>query len=216
MKNMLPKNLEAVFLDFDGVVVESANIKIQAFYELYLPYGIDVAEQARDHHLKNQGVSRDKKFDEMHKLFLNKVCSENEKEKLSTKFSEIVFEKIIAAPLVDGVLRFLKEMQNQHIPVFLLSATPHEELLAICEERGILGSFKGVYGMPYEKSEIGEEIINEYHLNKEGIVFIGDSLSDFKAASIINVKFIGRVPDDEENPFDVSVFAIKDFSVLIL
>ncbi len=212
---MLPKNLEVVFLDFDGVVVESANIKTQAFYELYLPYGVYVAEQARDYHLKNQGVSRYKKFDEMHKLFLNKVCSKNEKEILSTKFSKIVFKKIIEAPLVDGVLDFLKEMQNQNIPVFLLSATPHEELLTICEARRILGYFKMIYGAPYEKSEIGRKIINEYYFSKEHIVFIGDSPSDFKAASLIDVNFIGRVPDGEENSFDVSIFTIKDFSSLI-
>jgi phosphoglycolate phosphatase-like HAD superfamily hydrolase len=213
---MLPKNLDAVFLDFDGVVVESANIKTQAFYGLYLPYGIKVAEQARDYHFKNQGISRHKKFAEISKLFLNKACSEDEKEKLSTKFSENVFEKIMKAPLVEGVLEFLKKMQSQHIPVFLLSATPHKELLTICEERGILGCFKELYGAPYEKSEKGKQIINDYHFGKEHIIFVGDSLSDFKAASAMNVRFIGRVPEGEESPFSPSVFTVKDFSALIL
>jgi phosphoglycolate phosphatase-like HAD superfamily hydrolase len=212
---MLLKNLEVFFLDFDGVVVESAHIKTQAFYDLYLPYGVDVAEKARDHHLQYQGVNRYKKFDEIHKLFLNKVCSEDEKEKLSAKFSEIVFEKIIEAPLVDGVLDFLKKMQLHEIPVFLLSATPHEELLAICSTREILNYFKGAYGAPYEKSVMGKKIISDYHFNKESVIFIGDSLSDFKAASAINVTFIGRVPDGEENPFDVSIKTITNFLELV-
>ncbi len=107
-------------------------------------------------------------------------------------------------------------MQSQHIPVFLISATPHEELLTICEARGILGYFKGAFGAPYEKSEIGEKIVSDCHYRKEHIVFIGDSLSDFNAAAAMNVKFIGRVPEGEENLFDVSVCTIRDFSASIL
>lgn len=211
MKNMLPKNLEAVFLDFDGVVVESTHIKTQAFYDLYLPYGMEAAKNAENYHLQYQGISRYKKFDEIHKLFLDKKCTEEEKEKLSTKFSEIVFEKIVKAPLVEGILDFLESMQNQHIPVFLLSATPHEELLAICNARGILSYFKAAYGAPHEKSAIGKKIINDYQFSRERIVFIGDSLSDFKAAFAINVTFIGRVPEDEKNSFDSSVRTIVNF-----
>ncbi len=212
---MLPKNLDALFLDFDGVVVESAHIKTQAFYELYLPYGTEVADNAKNYHLQYQGVNRYKKFEEIHKLFLNRACLEDEKEKLSTKFSEIVFEKIIEAPLVEGVLGFLREMQKQAIPIFLLSATPHEELLGICKERKILSYFKGAYGATYEKSAMGKKIISDYHFNKESIIFIGDSLSDFKAASALNVTFVGRVPDGEENPFDSSIKTITNFLELI-
>lgn len=208
---MLPKNLEAVFLDFDGVVVESARIKTQAFYDLYLPYGIEAAKNAENYHLHYQGVSRYKKFDEIHKLFLDKKCTEDEKERLSVRFSEIVFEKIIEAPLVEGVLDFLENMQNQHIPVFLLSATPHEELISICKARALLSYFKEVYGAPYEKSVLGEKIIKDFHFNKENIIFVGDSLSDFKAASEIGVNFIGRVSDGEVNPFGSPIKLITNF-----
>lgn len=211
MKNMLPQKLEAFFLDFDGVVVESTDIKTEAFYDLYLPYGKEVAKNARDYHLQYQGVNRYKKFDEIHRLFLNKTCSEEEKKSLSTKFSEIVFEKIINAPLVDGVVDFLREMQTQAIPVFLLSATPHEELLAICSARRILSYFTAAYGAPYEKSLIGEKIITDYQFNKENIVFIGDSISDFKAASALDIMFVGRVPNGEKNPFGSFIKTITNF-----
>jgi beta-phosphoglucomutase-like phosphatase (HAD superfamily) len=216
MKNILPKNLEAVFLDFDGVVVESANIKSLAFYELYLPYGSGVAELAKEYHLKNQGISRYKKFDDINKLFLNNTYSEDEKESLSNRFSEIVFKKIIQAPFVEGVLNFLKEMQGKHITVFLLSATPHQELITICKAKGILDYFTDIHGHPDEKSAIGQKIITQRFFSKENSVFIGDSLSDFKAASAMQVNFIGRVPDAEKSPFDSSVYTIKDFKDLMI
>jgi beta-phosphoglucomutase-like phosphatase (HAD superfamily) len=47
MKHMLPQNPKSYFLDFDGVVIESTDIKTNAFYEIYLTCGADIAEKAR-------------------------------------------------------------------------------------------------------------------------------------------------------------------------
>lgn len=50
--------IKAIFWDFDGVIAESVNVKTEAFYNLYLPYGIEIAEKVRRHHLDNGGMSR--------------------------------------------------------------------------------------------------------------------------------------------------------------
>lgn len=211
---MLPKKLSSVFLDFDGVVIESANIKTLAFHELYLPYGSDIADKAMNYHIKHQGVSRYKKFIEIHRMFLNKTCSEDEKEKLSKKFSEIVLEKILDCPFVTGILDFLMQLRNKKIPVFLLSATPHDELITICKKRKIFDYFKDIYGAPYEKNSVGINIVQKHNLNKGESIFIGDSPSDFKAAKTMNITFIGRVPRGEINPFDASTPIIENFKDL--
>lgn len=39
--------IKAIFWDFDGVIAESVNVKTEAFYNLYLPYGIEIAEKVR-------------------------------------------------------------------------------------------------------------------------------------------------------------------------
>ena len=54
--------IKAIFWDFDGVIAESVNVKTEAFYNLYLPYGIEIAEKVRRHHLDNGGMSRFEKF----------------------------------------------------------------------------------------------------------------------------------------------------------
>ncbi len=214
MKSTLNKT-RSFFLDFDGVVVESADIKTEAFYDLYLPYGKEVAILAKDYHLNHQGVSRSKKFDAMHELFLGKKCSDDEKKILTKKFSELVFDKILLCPLVDGIIGFLKQQKEKNIPVFLLSATPHDELLNICEKRGLSLFFKEMYGAPFEKSERGTFIMQQHHFAKNDIIFIGDSISDFNAASAIGVNFIGRVKEGDKNPFDSKVKVIKDFKALL-
>ena len=50
--------IKAIFWDFDGVIADSVNVKTDAFYEMYLPYGKHIADKVRQYHLNNGGVSR--------------------------------------------------------------------------------------------------------------------------------------------------------------
>lgn len=212
MKNMLPKNLEAVFLDFDGVVLESADIKTQAFYELYVPYGKAVALKAKEYHVEHQGVNRSKKFIEIHKRYLNQTCADEELKLLSDSFSKIVFQKIIDCNFVEGIIDFLEHMVASCVPTYLLSATPHGELVNICNTRDIIKYFKKMYGAPYDKSQVGIKLIEEFNYSRDKVVFIGDSISDFEAASAIGVNFIGRVAKNMVNPFSKNTKIIDNFA----
>ena len=51
-----------IFFDFDGVLAESVQVKSDAFFKLYLPYGEEVAQKALNHHINNGGMSRFEKF----------------------------------------------------------------------------------------------------------------------------------------------------------
>ena len=117
--------------------------------------------------------------------------------------------------MVNGVFVFLQKMKEASIPIFLLSATPQEELMAICQKKEVAGFFEEIYGFPYEKGEVGNKMAQKYDLDKNKIIFIGDSVNDFKAAISIPVNFIGRVPKGDINPFEKSVEIISDFNDLI-
>jgi len=198
---MLPKNLEAIFLDFDGVVLESAEIKTKAFYDVYLSYGPDIAEKARQHHLNHQGVNRLEKFKHIHNFYLKRKCEYKELEIMSKKFTDAVFQRIIACECVPGVISFLEKYQNRKVPVFLLSATPHDELLLILELRKLSPYFTEVYGAPNEKKTAGLEIINRYNFKHENLIFIGDSISDCQAAKSMGVPFLGRLTQGNDQSF---------------
>lgn len=201
MKNLLFQSLDAFFLDFDGVVIESADIKTEAFYEIYLPFGQQISAKAKDYHLEFQGVNRSVKFKEIHKIYLGKEISTSEIEDLSIRFSDIVLNKIMACPLVEGVIDFLEKRQQDGIPIFLLSATPHDELILITEQKGLSAYFKEIYGSPWKKPEAGEKIITTYGFARDKIVFIGDSTSDLEAATKLKTKFLGRVLSQKEHIF---------------
>ena len=67
--------IKVIIFDFDGVLVESVNIKTEAFAEIYRPYGKLIERKVVNHHLANGGVSRYEKFVLYHNKFLGlKIC----------------------------------------------------------------------------------------------------------------------------------------------
>lgn len=84
--------------------------------------------------------------------------------------------------------------------LYIISATPTEEMRVIVEKRSLSKYFKDVLGSPTTKGQwVKEIIINRYAQNE--VVFIGDALSDYRAATENCIKFIGRISDKNINPF---------------
>ncbi len=50
--------IKTIFFDFDGVIADSLDVKTNAFYRMYEPYGKDIAESVAKHHIANGGMSR--------------------------------------------------------------------------------------------------------------------------------------------------------------
>ena len=54
--------IKNIFFDFDGVIVDSNEIKSQAFYKLFESYNVTIAKKVLAHHENNIGMSRIDKF----------------------------------------------------------------------------------------------------------------------------------------------------------
>ena len=54
--------IRAIIFDFDGVIVDSVDVKGLAFAEIYSKYGGGIAEKVLSHHRSNGGMSRKVKF----------------------------------------------------------------------------------------------------------------------------------------------------------
>ena len=61
---------QIIFFDFDGVLVESVEIKIHAFRKLYAEHGENVVEKVLAHHMEHGGISRVVKIRHGHLAFL--------------------------------------------------------------------------------------------------------------------------------------------------
>lgn len=205
--------IKAIFFDFDGVIVESNDIKTKAFVELFKNESREIRERIIDYHLNNGGVSRYKKIKFIYKHLLSRHLSNTDFNTLCNNFSTLVLEKVIKAKFVKGAEEFLKNYRSKY-KYFLLSATPQEEMEKIVQKRHMSHFFKAIYGSPAKKSYAVRDILIRENLKPAQVLYIGDALSDYRAAKACAVNFIARI---KKNGFifkDIDCLKIKDLTCL--
>jgi phosphoglycolate phosphatase-like HAD superfamily hydrolase len=168
--------IEMLFLDFDGVIVESLDIKTDAFRELFSRHA-DKVDEIMDYHLRNNGVSRLVKFEYIYEQILGLPYDGFTREAVDHQFSEIVFQKVVECPFVSGAEVLLREFSNR-LPIFVVSASPEQELRRIVAARRIARYFSGVYGAPVAKSEHIKRILRQMGLLPSHGILVGDSPDD--------------------------------------
>jgi len=177
-----------IFWDFDGVIKDSLGVKSRAFYELFRPFGEDIAVEIVQHHEKNGGVSRFEKIP----IYLEWSGITPEKcsiQHYCDKFSELVVEAVINSNWVDGVYDFIKSNYCKH-NFFLVSATPQEEIEFICEKLNLTDNFLSIHGSPYKKFDVVSQLLLDYECQPSQALFIGDAVSDMSAAQSNGIEFL--------------------------
>jgi phosphoglycolate phosphatase-like HAD superfamily hydrolase len=182
--------IKLVILDFDGVVVESVDIKTEAFRELFQEH--PNVEEIVQYHLGNNPFSRFIKFKYIYENILEREYTEEVKQELGRKFSEIVFQKVVECPYVNGAEEFLR-IFSRVLPIYLISATPQQELESIVAKRNIGGYFREVWGIPPgNKVDYFKQALRKENVKAEEAVSVGDMREDFRVAREVGVLFVGR------------------------
>ena len=210
----MTKKYDAIVFDFDGVLVESVDVKTQAFGVLYAEYGDRIVEQVKAYHLLHGGVSRFEKFRYYHEVLLGKDLTQEEETGLGDRFSQYVEDAVVTAKYVAGAYEFL-ENNYQSIPLFVASGTPDQELKRIIERRNMQHYFVSVHGSPAKKGDIIQSIITNHQFNCDRTLMVGDAIADYEGAIIAGVKFIGRVLRYPETaPFPAKIAILPDLTCL--
>lgn len=213
---MRTRTWEAIIFDFDGVVVESGEIKTQAFANLYREYGETIMAEVARYHVLHGGMSRYEKFRYFQHHLLEKPPLTVEEERvLDTRFSELVVEAVIASEAVAGAAELIRR-EAERIPLFVASGTPEAELNTIVARRGLARYFTAVRGSPTPKQKLIADILSGHALAAERVLMIGDALIDYQSARINNVSFIGRVRPGDKNPFPEHVDILPDLRSLLV
>jgi HAD superfamily hydrolase (TIGR01549 family) len=196
---MIDCRIAALILDFDGVILESVGVKTRAFHELF-SFRPDRVDEIVDYHRRNTGVSRFDKFRYIYREILKEPLSDARFDWLSDRYADLVVEGVVASPFVPGAEEFL-ESYSARFPLFVVSASPQEELESIIRRRGLSGYFRKVYGAPARKEEAIRQILAMTGSSPGETLFIGDALNDLNAARAAGVRFIGRQPPEEPARF---------------
>ena len=207
----MPKIVTIIF-DFDGVIINSLDAKNSAFKSLFKNYGKKFQKKVEHFHNQNLGISRYVKIKRIYQELLNKNINNKFIDKLADNFSKIVFKKVIKSRLNYGVIKFLKKKQFKY-DFFIASATPDDELKSIIKNKRITKYFKNIYGTPMTKEKIIDKIIKNYKYKKKELVFIGDSKHDLISSQKANIKFIGKINNNQNN-FNQKIIYFHNFNTL--
>jgi phosphoglycolate phosphatase-like HAD superfamily hydrolase len=200
--------ITTVIFDFDGVIVDSVDIKGEAFCHLFRDQPEDIRRRISDLHANHAGMTRYEKFKIICEDFLERAATTAELERLSDEFSRFCVQKIIDVAYIPGAFEFISKHCSDY-DLYVASSAPEIELKEIIQRRGLADFFKGTYGTPRKKVEICRAILQDHRLLPEQVAFIGDSISDYEVAQHCGTHFIGRVDENSKDLLSKQPLKIK-------
>ena len=128
---MKSKDYFSYIFDCDGVILDSNNLKTEAFREILKNENKKDVELFIKYHVSNQGINR---YDKL-KYFFEKIKKlknyENEYNQLLKKFSLISYRKVCDSKYTKGIINYLKDLKSHKINTFVISGSDEKELLEI-------------------------------------------------------------------------------------
>ena len=208
-----PAEPDGIVFDFDGVLVESTDVKTEAFRVLFAHERAHV-DAIVAYHIANGGMSRFEKFRSIYRDILDRPLDDKEFDRLCEQFADLVRDAVMRCPEVPGAEAYLRSRAASGVPMYVASATPEPELRAIVSARGLSALFSGVYGSPRSKTAIAQGILDDHAAVPSRWWFIGDALHDLHAADATGMTFIARVRSGEPDLFPPGVRRIADLTSL--
>jgi phosphoglycolate phosphatase len=200
MPPSLPCPPAAILFDFDGVIVDSARLKIQAYAKIYADEDPAKVAQAMRHQRLNGGITRRATIAHFERSLFGRSGDAASVERLAGRYAQIVFDPVVACPFVAGAQTLLNRAMGR-VDMYLISGTPHEELVEIVRARNLGRFFKSMHGAPADKPEAFRRILEKGRYKPERVLAVGDSMIECEAAAGLGIPFLGIVAPDSERFF---------------
>ncbi len=177
---------KTIVFDCDGVVLDSNQVKTQAFYKAALPYGKEIAQSLVDYHVARGGISRYKKFE-----WLIEQCEGLKGptlEELLDSYAKEVESGLLSCNITSGLTQLREYTQGANW--LIVSGGAQHELREVFTKRDLVKYYDGgIFGSPDTKDEILSREIANGNI-KLPAIFIGDSKYDFEAATNAKLDFV--------------------------
>jgi phosphoglycolate phosphatase-like HAD superfamily hydrolase len=200
----LPKPPKVIIFDLDGVILDSADIKLQGYKTIYANEDPRKLAALVEHCVLHGGVTRRTKFALYEREFFGRSGDHESVEALCRRYSDLVLQAVLGCPFIDGAERLLHRARGK-VRMHLVSATPDNELQDVVRERGLAPFFRTVRGAPATKQDSFDRIVKEEECALVEALAIGDSMTEFLAAQNVGIPFLGIVARGIANPFPAAV-----------
>lgn len=189
------KNKEVILWDFDGVILESMDVRENGFRNVLSDYPDEQVESLLEYHHKNGGLSRYVKFRYFQEKVLKQQVNEEIVAEMAGKFSALMKKELTSKHrLIPEVLGFIKKSYLEY-EMHIVSGSDGEELRFLAYHLGIDSYFKTIQGSPTPKISLVENILEEFKYDRKTVCLIGDSINDFEAAKENGIDFYGYNSD---------------------
>jgi len=186
------KQFDYAVFDCDGVILDSNEIKTQAFRESLPEQPEDLVDELVSYHQATGGISRYVKLEYFFKNLKGEAddskCRDLVEEALEL-FGTYCYESLVSCDEILGVRNTLTNLTAASIPMAVVSGAAEHELCRIFEVRGLSEYFEYVLGSPKTKIENMKWLKEQGFLCGNG-VFFGDSRSDLDAAQYFGLEFV--------------------------
>lgn len=182
------KRYKTLVFDCDGVILNSNQLKTDAFYQVALPFGEQAATEFVHYHTENGGISRYEKFAYFLEHIAPPINNNPSLETLLSQYAQYVTEGLLSCEVAAG----LKELRalTPNSRWLIVSGGDQNELRDIFAQRGLLDLFDGgIFGSPDTKDVILARELASSNIQKPAL-FLGDSKYDYQAAIKANLDFV--------------------------
>lgn len=173
--------IKLVAFDLDGTIADTLPICIKAFKEAVEPYV--------HHSLSEKDVVRTFGLDE--EGMVKQVVDKDWEKALQDFYRD--YEKLLAEcpKPINGITELIKWLKNKSVIVNLITGKGQTTCAATLKHLGMDKSFGKIEtGSPVKnrKAEAMKEMLSEYHLTPEEMVYVGDAPSDITACREAGVR----------------------------
>ena len=183
------KKVNTILFDCDGVILNSNQLKKQAYYNATFPsYGHKLARSLTANLAKNTGNPRDHFFDHFLRNIVPPDISGPGLKELVSAVTKEVYKGLMECEISPCLFELREKIPDTKW--FVVSGGVEKELRDVFQNRSLFDLFDGcIYGSPMTKDEILSSLIKKNHI-KFPALFIGDSKYDYEVASRAKLDFL--------------------------
>ncbi|KVG65184.1 HAD family hydrolase [Burkholderia pseudomultivorans] len=206
--------IKAIAFDFDGVILDSVQLKADLFIDCY-GGRLDESQKAAilAYQAQHGGIGRAEKFRYFERNVFGRIPDEATIARLANQYSTLLMARVGSCPELPGARAFLERSSTQ-LSLHLVSGTAHHDLVAITAQRRLDHYFDTIVGSPTAKVDAFADIVRSGCWLPDQVLAIGDSMTELQAAAQIGMPFVGIVAATEPNPFPRTIAVFQDLAAL--
>ena len=200
------KLIKNVLWDFDGVILNSMEIRDWGFKEIFKDFKKVEVEKLIDYHNLNGGLSRYVKIRYFYEKVLRIDVTEEEVMKYANIFSILMKKELVNKKyIIQDSLKFIKDNYKKYC-FHIVSGSDQDELRYLCKELNIAKYFLSINGSPTPKNKLVKDLLFKEGYDIDSTCLIGDSINDFEAAKKNRILFMGFNNWEIEKKSDINLF----------